>query len=438
VSPTAEVLGRYGPATAEIERLVTRLENLTHSDWREIVAYGERHPASSADQQRLVQAVADAHVSRESERAVAMMREVVAAASSAVTMDPALDPMPLSRACAVMSDVVLTLAAGSDLDVVTRAAFWGPLETLVPPSKLSAASGYGTGGQAAGLFIEGLARLDRAGWRRVEARRLRETRDQSGTGAALRTAMRDATLAFRHQLHQEARLAASADARAAAARSWDQCYPDGQDAGERGEILGRAQLAGGCLAVGQALPKGTCETLCSLFAGVVDLPVEMAGLAGRAGDEKTDRLFVRSSRELGVPYGALEARLRVPGRLWAVVVGAREHGGRANLKVGFGAGFIRVARRVSLEVGTVICDQSQTIYSMTWSAVGWANILPGFDGRLVVRARDASHSEVIIEGDYQPPLGLLGRLLDHRLVHRVAEATLEDLVTRVVAALVEA
>ena len=438
MSPTAEVLGRYGPATAEIERLVTRLENLTHSDWREIVAYGDRHPPSRADHQRLVQAVADAHVSRESERAVATTREVVAASSSAATMDPALDPMPVSQARAVMSDVVRTLAAGSDLDVVTRAAFWGPLESLVPRSKLSAASGYGTGGQAAGLFIEGLARLDRAGWRRVEARRLRETRDQSGPGAALRKATRDATLAFRHQVHQEARIAASADARAAAARSWDQCHPDDQDAGERGEILGRAQLAGGCLAVGQALPEGTRETLCSLFAGVVDLPVEIAGLAGHAGEERTDRLFVRSSRKLRVPYGALEARLRAPGRLWAVVVGAREQGGRPNLEVGFGAGFIRVARRVRLEVGTVICDQSQTIYAMKWSAVGWAPILPGFDGRLVVRARDASHSEVIIEGDYQPPLGLLGRLLDQRLVHRIAEATLEDLVIRVVAALVEA
>ncbi|HEV1997099.1 MAG TPA: hypothetical protein VGR61_03080, partial [Candidatus Dormibacteraeota bacterium] len=157
MTPTTEILGRYGPATAVIERLVARVENLTHAEWRQIVAGQARHPPSTADQQRLAKAIATAQVSREAEYAVAMIREVVAAASAEVSMDPALDPMPVTQADMVMSNVVRALAAGSDLDSATLSAFYAPVHALVPLSLLSAAPGYGPAGEAAVPFIEDLA-----------------------------------------------------------------------------------------------------------------------------------------------------------------------------------------------------------------------------------------------------------------------------------------
>ena len=437
MTSVTEVRGRYGPATAEIERLITRLENLNHSDWREIVASQDGHPPSRADRKRLAQAVAAARVSRESEGAVAMIREVVAAASAEVSMDPALDQMPVTQSSAVMSDVVRALAARSDLDVAMLAAFCAPLESVVPLSMLSAAPGYGTEAQATGVFIAGLARLDGAGWRQIEARRLSEKREPFARGARMTQTIRDATLACRRKGNAEAWLAASADARAAAARSWDLCHSDEKDAREREEVLRRAQLAGGCLAVREALAGGTCATLCSLFAGIVELPQDLAETARRADHQPTDRLYVRACRELRVPYEVLEAGLADPERLWAVVVGAREQGGRPNLEVGFGRGLTRVTHGVTLKVAAAVTDRCQTVFSIGWEPVGGAHFLPGFEGQLMVRARDASRSEVVIEGDYRPPLARLGRLLDQRLVHRVAGATLEDLVSRVVSAMVE-
>lgn len=438
MTPPTEVRGRYGPATAEIERLATRLESLTHSDWREIVAGQARRPPSSGDHDRLAQAVAAARVSRESGRAVAAVREVVAAASAEVRMDPALDQMPVARASAVLADVVRALVPGAGLDSATLAAFYAPLEPLVPLAILSAAPGYGPAGPATSLFIQGLAGLDRAGWRRVEARRLSEMRDLSASGVAVTHAVRDAALACRHKGNREDGLAASADARAAAAHSWDLCHSIDKDAREREEVLRRAQLAGGCLAIREALPEGVCNTLCGLFAGIVELPAGLSEPAARADRHGSDRLFVRACRELQVPYEVLAARLEAPERLWEVVVGAREHGGRPHLEVGFGTGPTRVAHRVSLEVGAAVSDGRQTHFSVRWEPVGGRRLLPGFEGRLVVRGQDAWSSDVIIEGDYRPPLGRFGRLLDERLLHRAAEATVEDLVSRVMAALVEA
>ena len=46
-------------------------------------------------------------------------------------------------------------------------------------------------------------------------------------------------------------------------------------------------------------------------------------------------------------------------------------------------------------------------------------------------------SGVFVQGDYRPPLGGVGRALDRRVMHMVAEATMRDLAKRIARALIE-
>jgi hypothetical protein len=431
----------YGPATAEIERLVVRLEALDHSDWREMVAQARGVPGRSPSIAKLNRALAVGHLVDEGDRAAARLRAtLVSAAFTHVTIDPALDPVPVAEASAVISEVARALVARDHLGADAQAALYAPLEGIVPRSRIASPSPLLPPKGVVTRFVDGLSRLDRRQWRTVEERHLSESLGPSAEeNEAVMSAARHEADAAAHgpDGDVEGWLSARADARAAAALSWDRSVSGEVETAQREEILDRAQLAGGALALGRACPEWVVAALCGLFADVVDLPGEVAAIAANRNRPPTDRLFVRGHQELAVPFDVLEQSIDDPRHLWLSALGVRERNGKHDLEVGFGAGPARVARRVSLEIGAAETSTHRTAIPLTWEPVSGARILPGFQGELSVQATDASRSEVYIEGDYRPPLGGVGHVLDERLMHRIAEATMQDLVRRLARALLE-
>ncbi len=73
-------------------------------------------------------------------------------------------------------------------------------------------------------------------------------------------------------------------------------------------------------------------------------------------------------------------------------------------------------------------------------SIGWVPLgnaaLPTFSGSLRITAETPKSSLVVLDGDYEPPLGALGKLFDAAIGRRIAEATADELL-RVIAERIE-
>ena len=70
-------------------------------------------------------------------------------------------------------------------------------------------------------------------------------------------------------------------------------------------------------------------------------------------------------------------------------------------------------------------------WPIAWQPCGHPSLLPAFAGTLELRPDGDDASTVAITGTYRPPLGLLGAIVDGAIGHRVAEVSVEGLVTGV-------
>jgi hypothetical protein len=73
----------------------------------------------------------------------------------------------------------------------------------------------------------------------------------------------------------------------------------------------------------------------------------------------------------------------------------------------------------------------QPRFLVAWSPTGGAP-LPSFDGTLTVESdEDYNSFFLVLDGTYEPPMGLPGRAFDALLGHRIAEATADLLLHRI-------
>lgn len=91
-----------------------------------------------------------------------------------------------------------------------------------------------------------------------------------------------------------------------------------------------------------------------------------------------------------------------------------------------------VAKAVHLRVGKVVESSDARRLPLTWEATGTPGLFPKMDGELVIARVGDDLTQVKIQGQYDPPLGGIGRLIDQAFLHRVAEATTKELVDRIV------
>jgi hypothetical protein len=144
-------------------------------------------------------------------------------------------------------------------------------------------------------------------------------------------------------------------------------------------------------------------------------------------------MFVRYFAELDVSSSAAEEALLEAPKDWipGLALGASARGEQLLTDVGFG-GAERVEKLVVIELGLPIRLGSKVVLPMRWRPAGRGGVYPALEGDLELADLGPSRAQLAMTARYTPPSGLLGRLADRALLHRVAEATIKDFVERIV------
>ena len=149
-------------------------------------------------------------------------------------------------------------------------------------------------------------------------------------------------------------------------------------------------------------------------------------------------MFVRAFIELAAPFEQVEAALTLDGRDWLPGLATTAEGGgqRRMAEVGFGSA-VRVGRSVLVTVGRPARVESKTLLPISWRPASGEAMLPPMDAEIEVAPMGSRTTQIAMTAHYTPPFGLLGRVADRALMHRVAEATIKDFVERVADRLTE-
>lgn len=102
------------------------------------------------------------------------------------------------------------------------------------------------------------------------------------------------------------------------------------------------------------------------------------------------------------------------------------------MPVGPGAPAV-ISKRVELTVGEVAQTGDWLTIPVAWRATGPSELFPTFEGDLKLEPVDRAACRLEISGNYQPPLGTLGREIDAAVMHNVAEGTIRNFVEKVAA-----
>ncbi len=72
-----------------------------------------------------------------------------------------------------------------------------------------------------------------------------------------------------------------------------------------------------------------------------------------------------------------------------------------------------------------------TVIELEWESSKMPNLFPFMKAELSVYPLTSTETQLVLEGNYEPPLGLLGSVLDAALGHRIAEASVHQFITDV-------
>jgi len=145
-------------------------------------------------------------------------------------------------------------------------------------------------------------------------------------------------------------------------------------------------------------------------------------------------MFVRSFVEIAAPFASVQEALLDDVGSWlpGLADSAGASGEARMADVGFGHS-VRVDRMVSVEVGAAIRGDGRTLVPIRWRSESKEALFPALDGEVEVAPVGRDRTQLSMTARYTPPFGLLGRVADRALLHRVAEATVKDFVDNVAA-----
>ena len=91
----------------------------------------------------------------------------------------------------------------------------------------------------------------------------------------------------------------------------------------------------------------------------------------------------------------------------------------------------RLARYAKIRVGPSTVETDEVVVPLNWHSLEAEAAFPVFDGRLRLRRSGDGAHLLVLEGDYEPPGGVLGHAADAAAMYAVAEATVQDFVEQV-------
>lgn len=148
----------------------------------------------------------------------------------------------------------------------------------------------------------------------------------------------------------------------------------------------------------------------------------------------TPLMFIHYSTHVPVGLAEVEKRIdRIKGDLkeWADL--AYREGEELRSKVGPVEG---LAKSVSLEIGVAEIHRSGLVYPIKWTASGASALFPELNADLALSQMGQSMTALSLDGTYEPPLGVVGRMADRMILGRVADATVRNWMDRLAEAVV--
>ena len=133
------------------------------------------------------------------------------------------------------------------------------------------------------------------------------------------------------------------------------------------------------------------------------------------------------------PIEEIETELVTGAQNWmpAMAWKSNGHGLRLLSELGFEVGQRRIARRIEVELGAPRRMTGVTLLPIRWKAANHAALFPALEGQLEIAPIGKTTTQIGLSASYEPPLGLLGKIADRALMHRVAEITVKDVLDRI-------
>jgi hypothetical protein len=144
-------------------------------------------------------------------------------------------------------------------------------------------------------------------------------------------------------------------------------------------------------------------------------------------------VFLRSFVMVARPSAQVETEIVAGAEKWlpGMARDASGDGQKLLAELGFRVGNRRIARQIEVEIGAARAGAGLTFMPIRWHAATDANLFPTLEGELEIAPVGSARTQLGLSANYSPPLGLLGKIADRALFHRVAEVTVKDFLERI-------
>jgi hypothetical protein len=133
------------------------------------------------------------------------------------------------------------------------------------------------------------------------------------------------------------------------------------------------------------------------------------------------------------PFAEVEAQMATGAENWIPDMAKHANGDGEKLlsELGFKLGNRRIGRRIKVDIGASKTMAGLMFLPIRWRAATETGLFPTLEGDLEIAALGTAKTQLGLSARYEPPLGLIGKIADRALFHRVAEVTVKDFLERI-------
>lgn len=158
------------------------------------------------------------------------------------------------------------------------------------------------------------------------------------------------------------------------------------------------------------------------------MPLRARLVALRSWGRRRKPLFVQDFKVVDMACDEAAGHLlaNAKGILTRALWATKAEGDRIASKIGPRSWPSALAKNVQIHLGPVRLHRDSVVVSFSWRALAGPSLFPRLDADLEVAPFGPGQASLTMRGTYRPPGGILGKVADELLLHRVANATVRD------------
>ncbi len=150
-----------------------------------------------------------------------------------------------------------------------------------------------------------------------------------------------------------------------------------------------------------------------------------------AGDRRSV-ILISDFTDIALPIETVRGRFDRAAERMAKIADAAEQDGEALiLDIGPEWAGGRLTREVEVTLGPTHERGDASVIPLDWRATDLAGMFPMLNGDLELAPLGPGSCRLTLAASYLPPFGDFGRVLDHALLHRLAQSTVRSFLSRV-------